>query len=648
MMKQLLPLLVIVLLAHVVQAQEEKIENFNTYQDLVLQFHIDGEINVVLTDPLGRVEEMKVDLSFFPRENGFQAIKNINYMSRPQAKTTTNEKYTTFLWEDRAHGERLEYGIDASMVTKNIIPSLTKKITFPLTTLDASYAKYTKPSPFIDITPAIEQQALTIIGGEDDLFLVVFKLADWTKNNIKYNLSTLTANAVQKSSWVLENKQGVCDEITNLFISMLRSVGIPTKFVSGMVYSNLDDKWGPHGWAEVYVPGYGWIPFDVTFGQYGWLDPTHLKLKDDTDSGSPSAEYSWKATAPDRMNIRETRLETTLLSTGREVQPFLQVDADPYKKAVAPGSVVPLLVTVENTQNVYSAPTIIITKAPGLEGSNVKQIFLHPRESKTIAWLLKIPEEAAENFIYTSAIEAVTSFGNTATTEVKYALDYPPFNKQEAEEIVNKLTRQAEKSRLDTIAFSCAPDKQIYYEDESATITCRLQSRDEETLSVKACLRTECQNSAIPPRTARDIVFTIKTPESGRFTATLESADRVAYASIQMNVIKVPEILIADIKPSTVTYGEDVRLSFALKTDTPIQDVKIDLGFDELTMESIEESKDITILTSAKNLINGVKMNLVYSDAAGKIYEDTKIIRVQINKVPWYARFIFWMASFFQ
>lgn len=442
--------------------------------------------------------------------------------------------------------------------------------------------------------------------------------------------------------------RGVCDEITNLFISMLRSVGIPAKFVSGMVYSNLDGKWGPHGWAEVYFPGYGWIPFDVTFGQYGWLDPSHLKLKDDTDSGSPSAEYSWKATAPDQMKIQETKLETTLLSKGKEVQPFLQVDADPYKKAVAPGSVVPLLVTVENTQNVYVAPTIIIAKAPGLEGSNVKQIFLHPRESKTIAWLLKIPEEAAKEFIYTSAIEAVTSFGNTATTDIKYALSYPLFNKQEAEEIVNKLTTQAEKSRLDTITFSCVPDKQLYYEDESATITCHLQSHGKETLSVKACLKTECQNIAIPPQASKDITFTIKTPESGRFTATLESADKVAYASIQMNVIKVPEILIADIEPSTIAYGEDVRLSFTLKTDTPIQDVKIDLGFDELTMEKIEESKDITILTSAKNMINGLNINIVYSDAAGKVYSDTKIIRVQINNVPWYARFIFWMANFFQ
>lgn len=76
--------------------------------------------------------------------------------------------------------------------------------------------------------------------GESDYYKVVYELSDWTKTNIDYDLNTITAKAVKKSSWVLENRQGVCDELTNLFISMLRSVGIPARFVTGMVYTNID------------------------------------------------------------------------------------------------------------------------------------------------------------------------------------------------------------------------------------------------------------------------------------------------------------------------------------------------------------------------------------------------------------------------
>ena len=83
------------------------------------------------------------------------------------------------------------------------------------------------------------------------MYVVTFKVAKWIQENVKYDLSTLTADVVQKSSWVLSNKEGVCDEITNLFISMLRVVGIPARFVSGTVYSNVINNWGGHGWGDI-------------------------------------------------------------------------------------------------------------------------------------------------------------------------------------------------------------------------------------------------------------------------------------------------------------------------------------------------------------------------------------------------------------
>ena len=125
--------------------------------------------------------------------------------------------------------------------------------------------------------------------------VIVFKIGEWTKKNIKYDLSTLTESVSQKASWVLKNKEGVCDELTNLFISMLRSVGIPARFVTGMVYTNMESSWGNHGWAEVYFPGKGRVPWDVTFGQFGWVDPSHVKLDDDVDSGESSVNYKWRS-----------------------------------------------------------------------------------------------------------------------------------------------------------------------------------------------------------------------------------------------------------------------------------------------------------------------------------------------------------------
>ena len=85
----------------------------------------------------------------------------------------------------------------------------------------------------------------------DDLFIVVYKLAEWVKTNVNYDLSTLTASVSQKASWVLDNKEGVCDEITNLFIALSRALGISISRIleflgNKVVKVNLNNDRGIH------------------------------------------------------------------------------------------------------------------------------------------------------------------------------------------------------------------------------------------------------------------------------------------------------------------------------------------------------------------------------------------------------------------
>ncbi len=560
---------------------------------------------------------------------------------------TSSDHAIAYHWKDIPNHAHLNYMLDATVRTTSFPPPITKKIPFPLTTLEPQFLKYTKPSEFIDITPAIEKQASLLASTEKDLFAIVFAIADWTKNTVHYDLSTLTASAVQKSSWVLENKQGVCDEITNLFISFLRSLGIPAKFVSGMVYSNLDHKWGPHGWAEVYFPGYGWLPFDVTFGQYGWLDASHIKLKDDTDSGSPSAEYSWKATSEDNLDISEATLSTTLLAPGKQRSPMLITTIEAYKKALGPSSVIPLLVTLENPTPNYLATSIILRKAPGVQGSNVKQILLKPKETKTTAWLLTIPKEVEPNIIYTSLIEVETIFGNTATTEIKYSKDYDAFSEQQAQAIIQTLEDQAEKTTIETIDLSCLPDKTTYYANDPVTVSCTITNKEKSPLSLKACLRLSCQD-VIAQQQTQSITFSFPAEVSGRFMATLESQDHIAYTPVAINVIQIPELALTDIKPSAVKYGTTPTITFTLTTSTPISNLILDFGFDQLKIATLKDKKEIQLSTSAKQLVNGFTFDIHYQDELGKKYTATKTLNVQVTNTPWYAKIIFSIMRWFQ
>lgn len=62
-------------------------------------------------------------------------------------------------------------------------------------------------------------------------------------------------------------KQGACRDLTVLFMTVCRAMGLATRFVSG--YHEGDPDWQHrhlHAWAEVYLPGGGWRGYDPTHG----------------------------------------------------------------------------------------------------------------------------------------------------------------------------------------------------------------------------------------------------------------------------------------------------------------------------------------------------------------------------------------------
>ncbi|MDR3764121.1 MAG: transglutaminase family protein [Acidobacteriota bacterium] len=76
----------------------------------------------------------------------------------------------------------------------------------------------------------------------------------------------------------LTNGAGVCQDFAHLLIGMARKRGIPARYVSGYLVpqcasnpdSALEEVIGgqaSHAWAEVYIPGSGWLPLDPTLGR---------------------------------------------------------------------------------------------------------------------------------------------------------------------------------------------------------------------------------------------------------------------------------------------------------------------------------------------------------------------------------------------
>ena len=68
----------------------------------------------------------------------------------------------------------------------------------------------------------------------------------------------------------LDRGWGSCRDLAVLFVEAARSLGFGARLVSGYLYITQENQRGSsdsgstHAWAEVFVPGAGWITFDPT------------------------------------------------------------------------------------------------------------------------------------------------------------------------------------------------------------------------------------------------------------------------------------------------------------------------------------------------------------------------------------------------
>lgn len=66
--------------------------------------------------------------------------------------------------------------------------------------------------------------------------------------------------------YVVTEGHGDCGQVSLLYISLMRSLGVPARWESGWMLHPGEKNL--HDWAEVYFEGVGWLPVDVSFGRY--------------------------------------------------------------------------------------------------------------------------------------------------------------------------------------------------------------------------------------------------------------------------------------------------------------------------------------------------------------------------------------------
>jgi len=327
-----------------------------------------------------------------------------------------------------------------------------QKIPFPYNP-PKKYWDYLMESKYAKITDEIRDLSTNLTRNTKDSFDAITKISSWIHSNLEYDSSF--SQETLPSDWVLENKRGTCDEFTNLFIAMVRSIGIPARYVSGVTYSK--DGWGYHAWAEVYLDR--WIPVDPTWNEIGWVDATHIKFGNFLDGEEIKVTAEYLSSAKTIMRITQPQVLVNLKRTA-PIEKKFKTEIITYPKVIGIGDSAVVTVKVKTKSNGCLATTIKIVPRVDNSGNPIVSVYgerlfsLCPGETKEYHFIVESEKTLNKNYKYYNLADVYTFLGDTDVIDLE-------INPKETESSFLDLILDAQVVELgDEIHFKVNSDKE--------------------------------------------------------------------------------------------------------------------------------------------------------------------------------------------
>jgi len=154
--------------------------------------------------------------------------------------------------------EQIFSGIDPALVGK-------------YNTSDPEYLLYTRSERNIELTDAVREKAREIVGNETNPHLaaqlIYYHIIEtYPYSHVPHCSLDAREPKIAESTYMFETDHGDCGTQSMLFSAFCRSLGIPARAIGGYQMIMAETP-GTHFWAEYYLPGYGWVPNDVTIAE---------------------------------------------------------------------------------------------------------------------------------------------------------------------------------------------------------------------------------------------------------------------------------------------------------------------------------------------------------------------------------------------
>ena len=140
---------------------------------------------------------------------------------------------------------------------------------FPLTEDDMTDLGALRLQSYLDSAGQLREWTQSFVAGNPTGTLALLKdISSGVAGRVAYEVRE--EENTQSPEQTLARGRGSCRDFAVLFVDAVRSLGFGARIVSGYLYDPDENSVGSadsgstHAWAEVYVPGAGWITFDPT------------------------------------------------------------------------------------------------------------------------------------------------------------------------------------------------------------------------------------------------------------------------------------------------------------------------------------------------------------------------------------------------
>jgi transglutaminase-like putative cysteine protease len=128
------------------------------------------------------------------------------------------------------------------------------------------YVEYLSPTPLTELNRELAEQAAAL-AGDAPPDAAARAIAEWVRDTVEYVPGSTGVRTSALEAWSL--RKGVCQDIAHLTVGMLRTVGVPARYVSGYLYPHADGSVGD----TVAGQSHAWV--DWWTGQWSGFDPTN-------------------------------------------------------------------------------------------------------------------------------------------------------------------------------------------------------------------------------------------------------------------------------------------------------------------------------------------------------------------------------------